>query len=123
MEELTKAETFNSFLSDKLKTSKRFGVEGLDSMVSGLNKLVHEAVKTGVEYIGLGMAHRGRLNALVNVFNKPMQKIFAEFQENVDKQVSWGNSGDVKYHLGVTTERNVDGKNVRLTILPNPSHL
>lgn len=46
---------------------------------------MHEAVKTGVEYIGLGMAHRGRLNALVNVFNKPMQKIFAEFQENVDK--------------------------------------
>jgi 2-oxoglutarate dehydrogenase complex dehydrogenase (E1) component-like enzyme len=55
-----------------------------------------------VEYIGLGMAHRGRLNALANVFNKPLQKIFAEFQENVDKE-SWGNSGDVKYHLGVST--------------------
>jgi 2-oxoglutarate dehydrogenase E1 component len=71
----------------------------------------------------MGMAHRGRLNALANVFNKPMQKIFAEFQENVDKEVSWGNSGDVKYHLGATTEREVNGKNIRLTILPNPSHL
>jgi len=69
------------------------------------------------------MAHRGRLNALANVFNKPMQKIFAEFQENVDKELSWGNSGDVKYHLGVTTERQVLGKPVRLSILPNPSHL
>lgn len=69
------------------------------------------------------MAHRGRLNALANVFNKPMQKIFAEFQENVDKELSWGNSGDVKYHLGVTTEREVLGKSIRLSILPNPSHL
>lgn len=65
--------------------------------------MVEEAVRAGVEYVGLGMAHRGRLNALANVFNKPMQKIFAEFQENVDKELSWGNSGDVKYHLGVTT--------------------
>lgn len=56
------------------------------------------------------MAHRGRLNVLANVFNKPFQKIFAEFQENIDKEVSWRNSGDVKYHLGVTTEKTVAGK-------------
>jgi 2-oxoglutarate dehydrogenase E1 component len=71
------------------------------------------------------MAHRGRLNALRNVFNKSPQKIFAEFQENTDtpEGMSWGNSGDVKYHLGITSEKHVGGKNIRLTILPNPSHL
>ena len=68
------------------------------------------------------MAHRGRLSTLTNVFNKPLEKIFAEFQENVDKDV-WGNSGDVKYHLGATTERLINGKPIRLTIMPNPSHL
>lgn len=70
------------------------------------------------------MAHRGRLNALKCVFNKAPQKIFAEFQENTgDDEASWGNSGDVKYHLGITSEKNVAGKNIRLSILPNPSHL
>ena len=71
------------------------------------------------------MAHRGRLNALANVFDKPLQKIFAEFQENVDSEENqaWGNSGDVKYHLGVTVEKNFNNKNIRLSILPNPSHL
>lgn len=61
----------------------------------------------GVKYIGFGMAHRGRLNALHNVFNKPLQKIFAEFQENTDlvEEMNWGNSGDVKYHLGVTVQK------------------
>ena len=71
------------------------------------------------------MAHRGRLNALANVFDKPLQKIFAEFQENVDTEENqaWGNSGDVKYHLGVAVEKKIDDKNIRLSILPNPSHL
>lgn len=69
------------------------------------------------------MAHRGRLNALRNVFHKSSQKIFAEFQENTGEEANWGNSGDVKYHLGITSEMHVAGKNVRLSILPNPSHL
>lgn len=68
------------------------------------------------------MAHRGRLNALANVFHKPLQRIFAEFQENLENE-SWGNSGDVKYHLGTTISRNIGGKDIRLSILPNPSHL
>ena len=69
------------------------------------------------------MAHRGRLSALANVLDKPLEKIFAEFQENVDKEDSWGNSGDVKYHLGSTKEKNINGHKVRLSIIPNPSHL
>lgn len=72
------------------------------------------------------MAHRGRLNSLYNNFNKPLQKIFAEFQESTDRQEeeeNWGNSGDVKYHLGVTVEKKINDKKVRLSILPNPSHL
>jgi 2-oxoglutarate dehydrogenase E1 component len=70
------------------------------------------------------MAHRGRLNALANVFDKPLQKIFAEFQDHQDPEdQSWGNSGDVKYHLGVTVEKTVNSKPIRLSILPNPSHL
>lgn len=77
----------------------------------------------GIEYIGMGMAHRGRLNALANVFNKPLQMIFAEFQESLHKEVSWGNSGDVKYHLGTTIERSFGDKKIKLSILPNPSHL
>lgn len=72
--------------------------------MTNVDKLVEEASSHGVEYIGVGMAHRGRLSTLTNVFNKPLEKIFAEFQENVDVEV-WGNSGDVKYHLGATTDK------------------
>lgn len=87
--------------------------------------MVETATENDISYIGFGMAHRGRLNALHNVFDKPLQKIFAEFQENIDSEegMNWGNSGDVKYHLGVTVEKKVKDKNVRLSILPNPSHL
>jgi 2-oxoglutarate dehydrogenase E1 component len=68
------------------------------------DQLVETAVHNGVEYIGFGMAHRGRLNALKCVFNKAPQTIFAEFQESeMNSYTSWGNSGDVKYHLGITS--------------------
>lgn len=69
------------------------------------------------------MAHRGRVNTLANVFHKPLQRIFAEYQENMINETSWGNSGDVNYHLGSAITRKVNGKEIRLSILPNPSHL
>jgi 2-oxoglutarate dehydrogenase E1 component len=71
------------------------------------------------------MAHRGRLNALANVFQKPLQKIFAEFQEQQGglEVTAWGNSGDVKYHLGASEKVQINGKEVKLCILANPSHL
>lgn len=122
LEELTKSETFNQFLVSKFTTTKRFGVEGLDTVISGLNAMVEEAVEYGVEYIGIGMAHRGRLSTLANVLNKPFQKIFSEFQEIIDKE-EWGNSGDLKYHLGTSSEREINGKKIQLSVMPNPSHL
>jgi 2-oxoglutarate dehydrogenase E1 component len=86
--QLAKVEAFNYFLNDKLKTSKRFGIEGLDCAIAGLSiylllnldHLVETAADMGVDYIGMGMAHRGRLSCLANVFQKPMVKIFSEFQ-------------------------------------------
>lgn len=74
-------------------------------MFVNIDTIVEEAANHHVEYIGFGMAHRGRLNALANTFQKPMQKIFAEFQEQSagkESPASWGNSGDVKYHLGAS---------------------
>lgn len=68
------------------------------------------------------MAHRGRLSTLANVLNKPFQKIFSEFQEIIDKE-EWGNSGDLKYHLGTSSEREINGKKIQLSVMPNPSHL
>lgn len=95
----------------------------MDSFVAGLNSLVEEAAGAGVKHIDFGMAHRGRLCTLATLFEKPMEEIFAEFQELKSGQLEWGNSGDVKYHLGVVSERTVNGKTIRLSILPNPSHL
>jgi 2-oxoglutarate dehydrogenase E1 component len=69
------------------------------------------------------MAHRGRVNTLANVFHKPLQRIFAEYQENMIHEASWGLSGDVNYHLGSAITRTISGTDIRLSILPNPSHL
>lgn len=124
MKYLNRIEAFNSFLESKLTTSKRFGVEGTDTVISALNALSEEVANAGMNGMTLGMAHRGRLSALANVFEKPLERIFAEFQENVECNIGeWGNSGDVKYHLGVCHDVNVNGKEIRLTIVPNPSHL
>lgn len=122
---------FEEFLQNKFTTHKRFGLEGLESLISGLKWYVDESVKKfGVSDITLGMAHRGRLNVLANIMRKPMNQIFAEFQgkikidDNNDKEVNYIQSGDVKYHLGTHHERSYkDGKIASLDILPNPSHL
>lgn len=98
-------------------------------MISGLAAIVDHAVLDNykVEHIIFGMAHRGRLNTLACVLNKKMEEIFAEFQEIKDlpKEGVWGQSGDVKYHLGVTSEKQYpeEDKSIKLTILANPSHL
>jgi 2-oxoglutarate dehydrogenase E1 component len=117
---------FEEFLKSKFTTHKRFGLEGLETIVSGLKSFVDTSVENGVEDVTLGMAHRGRLNVLANVFKKPMQKIFSEFQgkhdHNSNKFINF--SGDVKYHLGTNCEKTYpDGKKMTMDILPNPSHL
>jgi 2-oxoglutarate dehydrogenase E1 component len=129
-ENLSWAVLFEEFLKSKFTTHKRFGLEGLESTVSGLRAFVHRSLDLGVKDVTLGMAHRGRLNVLANVFKKPLSQIFAEFQgkhsgldsNDSDTQINF--SGDVKYHLGTHYRRTYkDGKTIDLDILPNPSHL
>ena len=122
---LAQNEHFSLFLKNTFSTSKRFGIEGSDTFISGLQALVDEAAKDKVEHILFGMAHRGRLNTLATVFKKPVEQIFAEFQEiKAEGRNVWGDSGDVKYHLGTTQDKVFpDGHTVRLSILANPSHL
>lgn len=94
-------------------------------MISGLDAIVDRAVEQKVDRIVIGMPHRGRLNTLAEVIGKKYEEILCEFQENLPiEQEGWGNTGDVKYHLGTTTDRRyANGHVIRLSMLPNPSHL
>ncbi|KRX01709.1 hypothetical protein PPERSA_01579 [Pseudocohnilembus persalinus] len=118
---------FVNFLKNTFSTAKRFGSEGCDSFISGLEAMVDSCAKDGVEHVVIGMAHRGRLNTLYNVLKKPATQILAEFQgTGVTYQSDIDDAGDVKYHLGATHEKSFpqyDDKKVRISILPNPSHL
>jgi 2-oxoglutarate dehydrogenase E1 component len=123
---------FEEFIHKKFTTHKRFGLEGLESLISGLKWLVDISVSHGVKDITLGMAHRGRLNVLANVMRKPISKIFAEFQGKAhllnqtqeEAEIDYIQTGDVKYHLGTFHERVYsDGKTITMDLLPNPSHL
>ena len=119
-ERLCRDETFNNYLKLKFNTSKRFGIEGCDSLISGLGAFFDRAVEHKVEKIFLGMPHRGRLNTLANILDKPYEQIFAEFQEIKPQagESDWGNSGDVKYHLGSTYDKKFpDGHKLRLVRL------
>lgn len=123
---LARVELFNDFLKNRFTTSKRFGVEGTDTMVVGLAALIDQCAEELIEHIIVGMAHRGRLSTLANVFKKPLEIIFAEFQNKYSKDLenTWGNIGDVKYHLGTTNDKRFpNGHTIRMTMLPNPSHL
>lgn len=104
---LCKNEMFANFLMNKFNHAKRFGIEGCDSLISGLDAMLTKAAEHKIERAVFGMPHRGRLNVLVNIFGKDEKDIFAEFQEKhalIDDDV-WGNTDDVKYHLGTTHER------------------
>ena len=117
---LCKNESFNLFVKNKFTTVKRFGIEGCDTFISGLGKLVDLAGENKIEHMVFGMAHRGRLNTLAFVLNKSIEEILGEFQEIKPEQIElheevWGNSGDVKYHLGTTCDKFFkDGHNMRL---------
>lgn len=115
---------FEKFLEVKF-TTKRFGLEGLESMISGLYTFFREASGYGVKDITLGMAHRGRLNVLANVFKKPIVKIFQEFMGHIHNtgDENYERTGDVKYHLGHKHEAIFDGNKLSMEILSNPSHL
>jgi len=123
MEKLAEAEAFERHLHTKYVGHKRFSLEGLESTIPLLDELLSLAAKSGVADAVLGMAHRGRLNILANVLEKPLPQIFAEFEGSTDPDETQG-SGDVKYHLGAqSTHKGPDGSSLALELAPNPSHL
>ena len=123
LSKLNQAVTFESFLQTKYVGQKRFSLEGGEALIPGISVLLRNAAEVyGVEECVLGMAHRGRLNTLVNIFKKPVRDLFSEFEgkdfedTNID--------GDVKYHLGLTLSKTFrNGKQIKMNLVPNPSHL
>ena len=119
---LNEAVSFENFLHTKYVGQKRFSLEGGESIIPALDALIEAAAEKGVEQFVMGMAHRGRLNILANIFHKPTQDIFSEFDgKDYDKEYF---DGDVKYHLGLTSEKiTKTGKKININLAPNPSHL
>ncbi|NDH91365.1 MAG: 2-oxoglutarate dehydrogenase E1 component, partial [Flavobacteriia bacterium] len=122
LHKLNEAVAFEAFLNTKFVGQKRFSIEGAESLIPGLDFMLQRGAELGVEEVVLGMAHRGRLNVLTNVFGKPASQIFSEFEGKEFAEDDF--DGDVKYHLGYTTERTLaNQKTVKMNIAPNPSHL
>jgi 2-oxoglutarate dehydrogenase E1 component len=123
LSKLTQAEVFEQFIHGSYGAgTKRFSLEGGESMMPFVDLLIERGAENGVEEVVLGMAHRGRLNVLVNIMDKSLEEIFAAFEDS-DAESNIGR-GDVKYHLGYSTDRTTQsGKNVHLTLTFNPSHL
>ena len=117
------AEQWEKFLARKYVGTKRFGLDGGEGAVPALEAVIKYGGQYGVEEIDVGMAHRGRLNILTNVMGKPAKAIFHEFAGGATNPADVGGSGDVKYHLGTSSDREFEGKKVHLSLLPNPSHL
>lgn len=122
-ESLVAAESFERFLQVKFPSAKRFGLEGGESMIAGIDAIVFKAASSGIKEITFGMAHRGRLNLIVNVIKHHARRLLAEFQGNHGDHNTQIGSGDVKYHLGVSSDQQVNGADIHLTLMPNPSHL
>lgn len=117
------AEQYEKFLGRKYVGTKRFGLDGGESMIPALEAIIKYGGAQGVREIVYGMAHRGRLNVLANVMAKGFRVIFHEFSGGTANPEDVGGSGDVKYHLGTSTDREFDGVKVHMSLVPNPSHL
>ena len=120
---LVEVETFEKFLDVKYTGTKRFGLDGGESAIPALEQIIKRGSQLGVEEIIIGMPHRGRLNVLVNVMSKPFRAIFHEFKGGSANPEDVEGSGDVKYHLGASSDREFDGNSVHLSLTANPSHL
>jgi 2-oxoglutarate dehydrogenase E1 component len=122
LSKLNEAVSFENFLHTKYVGQKRFSLEGGESIIPALDALIEAAAEKGVEQFVMGMAHRGRLNVLANIFRKSTQDIFSEFDgKDYDQEYF---DGDVKYHLGLTSDRKTStGKHININLAPNPSHL
>ncbi len=123
LNKLIEAETFERFADVKYTGTKRFGLDGAESMIPALEQIIKRGGALGVKEIVMGMAHRGRLNVLGNVMRKPFRAIFNEFKGGSFKPDDVEGSGDVKYHLGASSDREFDGNTVHLSLTANPSHL
>ncbi len=117
------AEQYEKFLGRKYVGTKRFGLDGGESMIPALEAIIKHGGASGIREIVYGMAHRGRLNVLANVMAKGFRVIFHEFSGGTANPEDVGGSGDVKYHLGTSTDREFDGVKVHMSLVPNPSHL
>ena len=122
-ERLLQAEFFERFLDKKFLGTKRYGLEGGESAIPGLEQIVKQACLAGIKEIEIGTAHRGRLTILATLFDVSYREIMSKFQGNLNDPNEVLGTGDVKYHLGVSTDREFDGKKIHLTLSPNPSHL
>jgi 2-oxoglutarate dehydrogenase E1 component len=123
LNKLVEAEGFEKFLDVKFTGTKRFGLDGGESLVPALEQIIKRGGNLGVQEIVFGMAHRGRLNVLTQVMGKPHRALFHEFKGGSFAPAEVEGSGDVKYHLGASSDRSFDGNTVHLSLTANPSHL
>lgn len=123
LQRLTAGDAFEKFLATKFVGVKRFGLEGGEAMIPAIDAMIARGVQQGLREVVVGMAHRGRLNVLTNVLSKSFTAMFSEFQGTPAYPDSFQGSGDVKYHLGTSTDRDFGGTTVHMTMNPNPSHL
>jgi 2-oxoglutarate dehydrogenase E1 component len=123
LNKLVEAEGFEKFFDVKYTGAKRFGLDGAEAMIPALEQIIKRGGALGVKEIAFGMAHRGRLNVLSQVMGKPHRVIFHEFKGGSASPDEVDGSGDVKYHLGASSDREFDGNNVHLSLTANPSHL
>jgi 2-oxoglutarate dehydrogenase E1 component len=122
-ERLVDATEFERYLHKKYTGTKRFGLDGGEAIIPALEQILKRGSQIGLGEVVIGMAHRGRLNVLHNVLAKPFRAIVSEFLGNPANPEEAGGSGDVKYHMGASADREFDGEEVHLSLAPNPSHL
>lgn len=122
-ERLVSAENFEQFLHKKYVGTKRFGMDGAESIIPALEQILKRGSQLNLQEVVIGMSHRGRLNVLHNVLSKPFRAIISEFLGNPANPEDVGGSGDVKYHMGASSDRAFDDNEVHLTLNANPSHL
>jgi 2-oxoglutarate dehydrogenase E1 component len=123
LQQLTEAEGFEAFCQKRYVGTKRFGLEGGEVTIPALHAMIEVVAASGTKEIAIGMPHRGRLNTLVNIVKKPLTALFSEFAGASFKPDDVQGSGDVKYHLGTSTDVEIAGNMVHISLQPNPSHL
>jgi len=121
--ELTGAEAFEVFCQKRYVATKRFGLEGGEALIPAVHAAIETVARAGVREVVIGMPHRGRLNTLVNIVQKPLPAVFSEFGGESFKPDDVQGSGDVKYHLGTSADVDIEGTTVHISLQPNPSHL